>query len=175
MQFGKISSEDIEANAVEGKITWKGYARLLKEYTNITTKIKPGLDEIKRALQLEDVNEFALIPLLTKPIYARLTGQLNIMAREAAVDKKPFNSYRAAQLIISEFEVTTIATNIADALTELNIILNTTEPITADNYDLYDTPEELKELGIDSMEIRSRVATQIQILKNQEEKIGRTF
>ena len=38
LQFGKISSEDIEANAVEGKITWKGYARLLKEYTNIILK-----------------------------------------------------------------------------------------------------------------------------------------
>ena len=86
-----------------------------------------------------------------------------------------YNSYEAARKILEEFQVTTIATNIADALTELNIILNTTEPITADNYDLYDTPDELIELGIESRDIRDKVATQIKILKNEEEKIGRTF
>lgn len=175
LTFGKKSEEDIFNAATTGKITWKGYARLLDDYTNITTKIKPGLDEIKRALAIENINEFALIPLLTKPIYATLTGQLNIMAKEAAQKGDPFNAYRAAQSIISEFEVTQIANNIKDALNELNLLLNTTEPITVDNYYLYDTPDELIVLGIESRDIRDKIGTQINILKNQEQRIGREF
>jgi hypothetical protein len=169
--LGYTSEEDLVNAATARQITWTGYSRLLKKYTRITTNLKPGIDEIKRGLQLEEYNKFALIPTLTKPVYAQLVGQLNVAAENAAASNQMFNAYEAAQTILNSYAGTQNAQDMSKALTILNDLLKTGNGINVSNYELYDSEEELRalDMNLDQTDINN-ILTQTKLLRRAEER-----
>jgi hypothetical protein len=124
--------------------------------------MKSGLQVIHTSMGIKDINDYYMLPNLSK---SEVNKQVDTLAREAEKARKegkPFDQVKAANDIIKQYKVDSVNTNVDNALKLMSDNLpkdkdNKPVVITKENYYLF-TDEKLKGLKLnrDARDIISR-------------------
>lgn len=161
---GDAGVDDIEAARKNGLINTTQYAKLMDDYTNNAQNLNSGIREIKKALGIEEFTDYNLIPKLKQERIDTLSKKLFDRSREAFLKGEPFNQAEVVAELLNDNKRSEREIELNESLTALKSYLPEGTIINENNYDLFDTMEELKALGLNG-ETRNKVLTEVQNLK----------
>lgn len=161
---GNAGVDDIEAARKNGLINTTQYAKLMDDYTNNAQNLNSGIREIKKALGIEEFTDYNLIPKLKQERIDTLSKKLFDRSREAFLKGEPFNQAEVVAELLNDNKRSEREIELNESLTALKSYLPEGTIINENNYDLFDTMEELKALGLNG-DTRNKVLTEVQNLK----------
>ena len=165
IRLGEAGISDIEDAYRLGRINTTQYSQLNEKYTNNIMNLNSGIRLIKNGLGIDEYTDYNLIPKLKQERIDTLSKQLVDEARQAFVEGKPFNQSEVVQRLLNENKTSESQSNVDESLSILKGLLPEGTVITEENYDLFDTAEELDKLGFNK-DTRDKILTEIRLLKN---------
>lgn len=156
LQGGTFSKDDVVSAFERRKITAKDYASLLDTYTNVTLKVTDGISRIKDGLKIPENSDLSFLPEAQKAEFGRLVTELIDQGRAAFTSGKAFNSKEVADELLSKNKETTAAKVQIQNYQDLSSIVGKT--INADNYQYFDTVEELQRLNLRKNDLKQAIA-----------------
>jgi hypothetical protein len=168
IRLGEAGVSDIEDAYRLGLINTTQYSQLNEKYTNNTMNLNSGIRLIKNGLGIDEYTDYNLIPKLKQERIDALSKQLVDESRQAFIEGKPFNQAEVVQRLLNENKASESQANVDESLSVLKGLLPEGTVITEDNYDLFDTAEELDKLGLNK-DTRDKILTEIRLLKNELE------
>jgi hypothetical protein len=168
IRLGEAGVSDIEDAYRLGLINTTQYSQLNEKYTNNTMNLNSGIRLIKNGLGIEEYTDYNLIPPLKQTLIDKLSKQLVDESRQAFIEGKPFNQAEVVQRLLNENKASETENSVNDSLSVLKGLLPEGTVITEENYDLFDTSEELEKLGLNK-DTRDKILREVQALKNELE------
>lgn len=161
---GDAGIDDIEAARNSGTINMTQYAKLMDKYTNNVQNLNTGIRLLKNGLGIDEFTDYNLIPKLKQERLDNLSKELTDRAYDAFLKGEAFNQYEVVTNLLNENKKSEKETDLADSLSALKGYLPEGTIVTEDNYDLFDTHEELRDLGLNK-DTRDKILTEIANLK----------
>ena len=163
---GDAGIDDIEAARNSGIINMTQYAKLMDKYTNNVQNLNTGIRLLKNGLGIDEFTDYNLIPKLKQERLDNLSKELTDRAYDAFLKGEAFNQYAVVTELLNDNKKSEKETDLADSLSALKTYLPKGTIITEENYDLFDTHEELRKLGIDSKDKRDNILREIKNIKD---------
>jgi hypothetical protein len=156
IEFGEIGFNDLKGLYKKGQISGTQYEQLGDYYSNQMTQLKSGLQVIHTNMGIKDINDYFMLPTLSKSEVNKLVDTLAREADKARKEGKPFDQVKTANDIMKQYKVDSVNANVDLALKSISDNLpkdkdNKPIVITTENYSLF-TDEKLKELKLNKDE-----------------------
>lgn len=163
---GDAGAEDIEAARKTGIINITQYSKLMDKYTNNVQNLNTGVRLLKNGLGIDEFTDYNLIPKLKQERLDNLSKELSDRAYDAFLKGEAFNQYAVVTELLNDNKKSEKESDLAESLSALKTYLPEGTMITEENYDLFDTHEELRKLGITSKDTRDNILREIKNIKD---------
>lgn len=162
---GDAGIEDIESARKAGIINTTQYSKLMDKYTNNVQNLNTGVRLLKNGLGIDEFTDYNLIPKLKQERLDNLSKELSDRAYDAFLKGEAFNQYAVVTELLNENKKSEKESDVAESLSALKTYLPEGTIITEENYDLFDTHEELRKLDLNK-DTRDKILTEIANLKS---------